>query len=201
MNLAGERVEGFSLPVPSLKRCRARTPAFPPTSALAYTHLFPPSTSCASSHQRATSLGPSPGRKGVSDHHHHKHTNLELTLHTPLPSLQRPMGGSQGNQILIVWSTLPVATTFTSFSGSPESTSTPFTPFFSLAPPAGCRPHARVATKWLWASTVLTQRPVESSHTRIVLSSEEERRYLPEGWKARARTQLSCPAWRDGTEE
>lgn len=30
---------------------------------------------------------------------------------------------------------------------------------------------------------------------RSVLSSEAERRYLPEGWKTSARTQLSCPIW------
>lgn len=134
-----------------------------------------------------------------TSHHHTTIHPTPISTRNPcttLPSLNEALcRRPQGNHILIVWSTLPVATTLTSFSGSPESTpSAPFTPFLSLAPPAGCLPQASVATKWLWASTVLTQRPVESSQTRIVLSSEEERRYLPEGWKARARTQLSCPA-------
>jgi hypothetical protein len=122
---------------------------------------------------------------------------------TRLGRKTREVGGlreppNHGNQILIVWSTLPVATTFTSFSGSADAAAkllSPLAPFADAAPAAGCRPHARVATKWLWASTVLIHRPVARSQTRTVLSSEAERRYLPEGWKARARTQLSCPGY------
>ena len=102
-----------------------------------------------------------------------------------------------GIQILIVWSLLPVATTLTSFSGSVASLPVPEVPFTALvlAPEAGLRPQAIVVTKWLCASTIFIHRPVESSQTRIVLSSEADSKYFPEGWNASARIQLSCPAY------
>jgi len=88
-----------------------------------------------------------------------------------------------GNQTLMVWSTLPEATTLINFSGSAvlASASAPFS-LGSLPPPdEGCRPHARAATKCPCASTVLTHRAVASSQTRIVLSSEADNKNFPDG--------------------
>lgn len=75
-----------------------------------------------------------------------------------------------GSQILIVWSTLPDATTLTILSRSaPLSAPAPL----GLASPSEpldvvCRPQARHVTKCPCACTVFTQRPVLSSHTLIV---------------------------------
>lgn len=102
-----------------------------------------------------------------------------------------PAWKDHGSQTLIVWSTLPVATTFTNFSGSvfPD----PDAPFVFAASAGAWGPHAMQFTKCPCASTVFTQRPVLISHTRIVLSSHAESRNFPHGWNTRARTQLSCP--------
>lgn len=101
--------------------------------------------------------------------------------------------GRERQRTLTVWSTDPVATTLTSCA---VSCAFPFAPFavapFAWAPPgAGARPHAIVVTKCSCASSTLRHRPVARSHVRIVLSSEAERRNLPDGWKTSARTQLS----------
>lgn len=50
-----------------------------------------------------------------------------------------------------------------------------------------------VVQKWEWASKVFMQRLFRRSQTRRVLSSLAEVRYLPPGWNARPRTQLSWP--------
>lgn len=42
-------------------------------------------------------------------------------------------------------------------------------------------------------------RPVTRSHVRTVLSSEAERRNLPEGWKTSARIQLSSTKHGEGS--
>lgn len=104
-----------------------------------------------------------------------------------------------GNQILTVWSTLALASTFTTCDAPAPFTPAPFVaaPFAAgAAPPpvAPALPHTKLVTKCACASSVFVHRPVVKSHVRMVLSSEAERRNLPLGWKTRARTQLSWPA-------
>lgn len=76
---------------------------------------------------------------------------------------------SYGNQIFIVWSTLPVATTLINFPASGA-----FEPFVlaasaSVAVEFAARlPQARVLTKCPCACTTFTHRPVVSSQTRMV---------------------------------
>ena len=72
-----------------------------------------------------------------------------------------------GSQILIFWSTLPEATTFTNFSTSDFPSPLGFAEP-SLAAAGAWRPHARQGTKCECAWTVFTHRPVVSSQTRIV---------------------------------
>ena len=77
--------------------------------------------------------------------------------------------GDHGSQILIVWSTLPDATTLTNFSTSGFAPPAPLG-FAEASPPPddAWRPHAKQVTKWTCAWTVFTHLPVVSSHTRIV---------------------------------
>ena len=73
-----------------------------------------------------------------------------------------------GNQILIVWSTLPVATTFTNLGA--ESAVLAVVEPLALASVVAIarRPHVKVVTKCPWACTTFMHLPVDSSHTRIV---------------------------------
>lgn len=88
----------------------------------------------------------------------------------------------QTNQILMPWSTLPEATARTAFSGSVA---------FELPLMVTCGLNARVVTKCSCATIVCTHSPVDNAHTRIVLSSEADRRNLPDGWYTRALIQFS----------
>ena len=98
----------------------------------------------------------------------------------------------QGIQILTVWSTLPLASTLTGLgAGAAPLIVAPLAAGAAAA--TVVRPQARQVTKCSCASSVLVQRPVLRSQIRIVLSSDAESRKRPDGWKTRARTQLSCP--------
>jgi len=95
---------------------------------------------------------------------------------------------SYGNQTFIVWSTLAVATTLTNFPASDALGPAPFD-LASASPVAEFAvvlPHARVVMKCPCASRTFMHRPVESSQTRIVLSSPADNKNLPEGWKTSA---------------
>lgn len=72
-------------------------------------------------------------------------------------------------QSLIVWSTLPVATTGLVWQ------------------------YAIHVTKWECASNVFEHRPVFKSQILIVLSSEALSKYLPLGWTTNPLIQLSWP--------
>lgn len=137
-----------------------------------------------------------------TQHRNNGDQQLSCMLHpTHHTTKRKGQTTNYGSQILIVWSTLPVATTLIIFSAS-----TPFAcedpaplDLAALSPSdvfaVDCRPQASEVMKCECASfVVFTQRPVDNSHTRIVLSSDAERRNFPVGWKTIARIQLSCPS-------
>lgn len=95
-----------------------------------------------------------------------------ISIHSPLEQ--------NGTLTFTLWSTDPVASTLTTFPSPP-------------APDIACRPHVMQVTNLSWASIVFVQRPFWRSQTFIVLSSDADKRYFPDGWNTRARIQLSWP--------
>ena len=86
--------------------------------------------------------------------------------------------------------------------GSVADLESPLLPLTLPSPVAGmgppdmlARPHVMHVTNLSCASTVFVHRPLCKSQILIVLSSDAERRYLPDGWKTSARIQLSCPVY------
>lgn len=110
-----------------------------------------------------------------------------------------------GQPTLTVLSTEPVAKTFIRLGSASAFPAVPFASGLTLslaavagssgaAPPIVARPQTIHVTKCPCASMVFVHRPLARSHTLMVLSSDADKRYFPDGWNTNARIQLSWPA-------